>query len=147
MWHSERIGALVLCMERFGIAQPSRPAAPSRRYQGRLTWKGRCNVRNPAIAVALELMLESLREGRGVGAGEAGAYGDAPAPVALPVRLSPMVPPCTEGEWLWGGWLACGSQRCLAGDDDQGGAGHVGTHGWGRRREAVWKLLLLLDKL
>lgn len=34
------------------------------RYQGRLTWKGQTNIRNPAIVVAMELLLESLRPAR-----------------------------------------------------------------------------------
>ncbi len=78
------------------------PAACWRRYQGRLTWKGRTNIRNPAIAVALELLLESrgmAREGGVVSEPAPPLAVPLPLPLALPVRLAPAVPSAELGAW------------------------------------------------
>ena len=68
------------------------------RYQGRLTWKGTANIRNPAVAVALEILLEAYRTPRPppepappmAGLPDGG-------PLALPVKLCTDVPGAGEG--------------------------------------------------
>lgn len=80
------------------------------RYQGRLAWKGTANIRNPAIAIALEMLLGAYRKPRP-------PVEPAPAmpgvvgtdPLVLPVRVSTHIP--NPGSGAYGSrterWLVC----------------------------------------